>query len=480
MKTVYASSEIAPFASTGALGEASGGLTRALADRGANLVRVLPMYRSVAEGGFDLTDTGVRLDIPVGMNSYRAEVWMAREPAPLTYFIRRDEFFDRTHLYGLPDRDYDDTFERFVFFQKAVVAMIDAMQEKPRLVHCNDWQTGLIPLFLQHGVHGAGRNRAEATLFTIHNLAFQGIYPGSQYGLTNLPFHSFSVDLVEFYGRINCLKAGMTTADCVSTVSPNYAREIRTEEYGYGLHGVLANLGDRLTGIGNGIDYRDWDPSSDPELAAHFAADQLIGKAKCRDALLTAFGLRADSRTPLIGMVVPLVDRRGLELLEEAMPDIMQRDVVFALLGSGPERYQAVTDQWSVKWPGRFAADLALDREMHHKLLAGADILLSPSRLEPCGMNAMLGLRYGAVPIVHAAGGARDIMPNADETDTSSVGFAFSTYTSEAMVSALDRAIERFSKPDAWKTMVQAGMRKNHSWTKAAAEYQAIYQNMGA
>ncbi|MFH0881346.1 MAG: glycogen/starch synthase, partial [Lentisphaerota bacterium] len=337
MKILYVASEILPFASTGGLAELGSALPKALIQRGIAFVRIMPLYRQVAEGGFDLKDTGVRLDIPVGFRVHRAEIWVTNEPEPMTYFIRKDEFFDRSQLYSLPERDYDDNFERYVFFQKAVVALIDAMGLRPDIVHCSDWQAGLIPLFLRHGIQGMGRNQTERTVFTIHNLAYQGIFPGSQYSITNLPFFCFSVDVLEYYGNVNCLKAGVTAATAVTTVSKTYAQEIKTEEYGWGLQGVLTTIGDRLTGIAYGADYNLWDPSRDPFLLKPFSEQKLDGKMACKKDLADVMGIDVDPQAPLIGMVSRLINQKGLDILAEAMPRIMEMNVRFALLGVGQE-----------------------------------------------------------------------------------------------------------------------------------------------
>ncbi|MFH0953657.1 MAG: glycogen synthase GlgA [Verrucomicrobiota bacterium] len=478
MKIIYAASEIVPFASTGGLADMGAALPRALVKHSVEVFRVMPLYRTVAEGGFALKDTGLRLDIPVGFRVYRAEVWVSEEPAPRTYFIRRDEFFDRSQLYSLPDRDYDDNFERFVFFQKAVVALIDALGLRPDIVHTSDWQAGLIPLFLRHGVQGAGRNAVEKTVFTIHNLAYQGIFSGSLYSLTNLPFFCFNIDVLEFYGNINCMKGGIAAASAVTTVSRTYAQEIRTEEFGCGLHGMLAAMGDRLAGIIQGADYSSWDPASDGFLAQRYHTAELSGKKKCKEELLHIMGLNIPADAPLIGMVSRLVDQKGLDILVEAMPALMDMNVGFAILGAGQERYHSLCKQWAEKWPGKFAVRLGYDSPLAHKIEAGADIYMMPSRFEPSGLSHLYSMRYGTLPIVHATGGLEDTVEDISADGARGTGFKFRTYTADGLLNATRRALEMFKHPEVWTGIMLRAMQQDFSWDRVAEEYLLLYRKL--
>jgi len=480
VKIVYAASEIVPFASTGGLAEVGAALPRALSDRGIEFIRVMPLYRQVAEGGFELKDTGMRLDIPVGFRRHKAEIWLTREPGPLTYFIRKDEFFDRSQLYSLPERDYDDNLERFVFFQKAVVALIDALELKPDIVHCSDWQTGLIPLFLKHGIHGMGRTQTEKTVFTIHNLAYQGIFPGSQYSVTNLPFFCFTVDVLEFYGNINCMKAGITTSNIITTVSKTYAQEIRTEEFGCGLQGVLASVGDRLVGIINGADYSSWDPSKDPFLARPYRVDDLAGKKECKKDLIRIMDLDITEQTPVIGMVSRLVNQKGLDILAEAMPTLMSMGMAMVVLGVGQEQFHALCREWVSRWPGQFAVSLDYNIGLAHKIDAGSDICLVPSRFEPCGLNQLYGLRYGAVPVVHATGGLEDTILDLNDDGSQGTGIKFKTYTSDALVAAVRRALDLYRQDSVWTAIVKRSMQQDFSWERSADDYLTFYHRISS
>ena len=477
MKIVYAASEINPYASTGGLADVAGALPRALARLpGVEVVRVMPLYRMVEARGFTLHDTGLRLDIPVGFHTRPAEIWRSDEDAPRTYFVRRDEFFDRSYLYGSPDKDYDDNFERFVFYQKAVVALIDVLGLQPDVVHGNDWQTGLLPLFLRHGIRGMGREQREHTVFTIHNLAFQGMFNGALYSLTNLPFLHFHVDGVEYYGNINSMKAGITFADCVTTVSRTYAREIQTEVFGCGLQGLLSQLGEKLVGIQNGVDYADWDPANDHQIAAPFNAERLEGKQACRLNLARGLGLPLKPGRPLIGMVTRLTDQKGLDLLSEAMPELMQRDVTLVILGLGQEKYHNLCRQWAQTWPDRFAAKLDFDSPLARRIIAGADLMLMPSRFEPSGLNHLYGLRYGTIPIVHAVGGLEDTVEPAGDQGRSGSGFKFRIYSTAALLNSLDEALALYRDAEAWQRLVTRGMALDFSWSKQAQAYLELYR----
>jgi starch synthase len=430
------------------------------------------------EGPHKLLDLNIHLKIPVGFRTYRADIWRTEEMNPATYFIRRDEFFDRSQIYSLTDRDYDDNFERYVFFQKAVVAMMDALELKPDIVHGNDWQTGLIPLFLEHGIQGGWRGRKEKTVFTIHNLAYQGIYSGNDYSITSLPFSCFSVDTMEFYGNINSLKCGVMCSDAVTTVSKTYAKEIQTERDGFGLHGVLQAAHGKLTGIVNGIDSEIWNPEKDRYTARHFGATDMSGKKACKQDVAAELKLKVKPDTALIGMVSRLVDGKGMDLLSKAMPEIMSRNVAFVLLGSGQENYHELSRSWTEMWPGRFAAVLGFDPPLGHRIIAGSDLFFMPSKFEPCGLSQLYSLRYGTIPIVHAVGGLEDTIERVDVAHDRGFGFKFSDYTIEALLGSLDEALALMKKQDAWQKVMHRAMTADFSWTRSAEEYLELYKRL--
>ncbi len=475
MKVVFVSSEVTPLASTGGLAEVAAALPKALSRAGAEVCRVMPMYRRVIEGRFQLVDLKTALNVPVGMRNYRAEVWKCDDFPPTTYLIRRDEFFDRSQLYSLPDRDYDDNFERFVFFQKAVVALIDKLELKPDIVHCNDWQTGLVPYFLRHGLQGSGRAGRERIVFTIHNLAYQGIFPGSDYPMTNLPFSGFSIRTMEFFGNMNCLKAGMTGSDHITTVSETYAKEIQTQAAGCGLEGVLAERRDRLTGIVNGIDTEVWNPATDKNIAAQFSADDLRGKQVCRQHICARMRINLSAQTPIIGMVTRLVDQKGLDILAAAMPELMKRDMSLVLLGTGTAAYETMSQDWMRSWPGKIGCKIAYDPKLAHRIFAGTDLFLMPSRFEPCGLNQLYGMRYGSIPVVHDVGGLADTVVDVRENVDSGFGYKFRDYTPASVINVIDSVLTDFQNRERWLAIVRRAMSQDFSWDKSSAAYLNLY-----
>lgn len=483
MKVLFVTSEISPYASTGGLADVGAALPRALLEQGVDIRRVMPMYRKVLEGSYPCSDTHHRIKVPVGLRTLEAEVWQSDEDGPITYFIRKDEFFDRSELYSLPERDYDDNFERFVFFQKAVVGLMDLLDMQVDIVHANDWQTALIPYFLEFGMQGMGRNKREQVIFTIHNMAYQGVFADSDFPYSNLPYSCFSVEELEFYGNINCMKGAINRANQVTTVSERYATEILTLEFGCGLEGVLADAQHKLTGIVNGVDYTVWDPQQDALIAAPYSFNRLEGKQVCKQALLERMGLSRSpsdeiSQKPLIGMVSRLVDQKGMDLLADSIERIMEEDVSFVVLGSGQEDYQELCRSWARQWPDRFAVYIGYNNALAHQIEAAADLFMMPSQFEPCGLNQLYSLRYGTIPIVHAVGGLDDTIHNIDPVLQTGNGFKFHEYTPASLMQALQAALQLHRDQPAWIKTQQRIMQEDFSWERSAREYERLYQKV--
>jgi starch synthase len=347
-------------------------------------------------------------------------------------------------------------------------------------VHLHDWTGGLVPLFLRHGLHGTGRTARERTVFTIHNLAYQGLFPAADFGLTNLPFSCFSVPVMEFYGRINCMKAGIASSDLVTTVSGRYAGDIRTPEYGCGLDGVLQLLGDRLKGIQNGVDEDTWNPAADRFLVTGYDANRPAGKAANKRQLLGQLGWDGASamRRPLVGMVARLVDQKGLNILAEAMPEMMKRDIGFVLLGSGDSAHEAMAQEWARSWPDRFHTRIGYDQVLAHRIQAASDLFLMPSRHEPCGLSQLYAMRYGTLPVVHATGGLDDTVRDLDESPADGNGIKFREYTAAAMLAAVDRALAVLSDSSRRGAVIRRIMSEDHSWARSAREYADLYARL--
>ncbi len=480
MNVLFVSSEITPFASTGGLADVAGALPAALAREGAKVTRIMPLYRRVAENPkIRRVDTGLTFSVPLGPELRKVRIWHAPRPQPDTYFVAYEEGFDREHIYGLPDRDYADNFQRFLVFLKAVVRFIDhGHRPRPDIVHANDWPTGMLPWLLRHGVDGTGRTGTEATVFTIHNLAYQGLFDAANLGAANLPGGLFSMHSFEYYGKINCMKAGIVGADLVTTVSPTYAEEILTPERGCGLDGVLRGLPRPVLGIVNGVDYRVWSPSRDPDLPARYSARDLAGKAVCKQAVLEEMGFAEADGVPLVAMVSRLVDQKGFDLVARAMPELMKRDLRLMVLGTGQSKYHRLCQSWQRRWPEKFRARLEFDPALAHRMEAGADLFLMPSRFEPCGLNQIYSLRYGTVPVVHATGGLEDTIEDLTRHPESGTGFKFRAYTARKLLDAVDRALGLAADAKALDTVRRRIMRVDYSWKRSAQEYIQAYRSV--
>lgn len=478
MKILSVASEMSPFASTGGLGDVAGALPLALQKLGVEVVRVLPMYHQVWDAGYPLKDTGVKFDIPVGLNVYSTSVWVADGLKPVTYFIRRDEFFDRTFLYGLPERDYDDNVERFVFFQKAVVSLIDALKLDVDVVHCHDWQTGLIPLFLSYGVDGRGRNHTEKVVYSIHNIIYQGIYPASSFALTNLPISCFSVNSLEFFGKINFMKGGIVGANLLTTVSNVYSRNIQTPEGGCGLDGVIRSRAKNLRPVCIAVDFQNWDPARDSFLKANYSEHDLHGKHRCKEDLITRMDLKIDHKRPIIGVVNHLTSEKGCEILNETVEGIVRQDVGLVVLAVGEGKFQEYCRNWSKRWAGRCAAHMAYDRELAHRIFAGADLILVPSYSEPCCLSQMYGLRYGALPIIYNAGSCDNIVYDLEASEVGN-GFIYNEFTAASLLATVKRAVNIYiERHHLWHDAVVRAMKADHSWDSCAPEYLNLYKSL--
>jgi starch synthase len=476
MKIIFVSSEIVPFASTGGLGDVCAALPKALVEQGVDVISIMPLYGQINRDKFKLEPCDVELRVPLGKRSYRGRVWKQSFDGVTTYFIHNPEFFDRDGLYSDTDLGYTDNFERFLFFQKAVVMLIDEWDLKPDVVHCNDWQTGLIPMLLYHGVDGRFRNGMEKTLITIHNLAHQGWAAREKFILTQLPDSCYTMQTLEFYGEINALKGGLVSASAITAVSPNYAEEIKTPKFGFRLEGVLRHRSRVLHGILNGIDYDRWNPDTDPHIAATYSLTDLAGKATCKAALQKAASFKVDPNVPLLGMITRLDRQKGIDLLVGAVEDIIATGAQLIILGTGDERYEAACLEWSRKWPDQICSWIEFSSEKAHQIEAGADLFLMPSEFEPCGQNQLYSFRYGTVPVVHGIGGLEDSVM--DYTGRGGTGFKFYGHTSSDFSRCLRRALDVYQDDKQWEALVKRGMKQDFSVVHMARDYIALYRKI--
>jgi starch synthase len=476
MKIMITSSEVVPFASTGGLGDVCAALPKALAGQGVETLRMMPLYRQIDREKYRIEPCDAELHIPLGNTWYRGTVWKQAFDGVTTYFIHNEELFDRDGLYGSVEYEYPDNFERFLFFQKAIVKLIDEWNLQPDVVHCNDWQTALLPMLLYHGIDGAFRNGSEKTLMTIHNLAHQGWAPAEKYYMTQLPDSCYTMHTLEFYGEINMLKGGLVAATAINAVSPSYAKEIMTQAFGSRLNEVLCHRRSVLHGILNGIDYTRWNPSTDPYIPTNYSCADLSGKAECKRLLQESAGFRADPEIPLLGVITRLDTQKGIDLLVESIGQIVARGAQLLILGTGDDRYETACREWAQRWPEQVCAWIEFSSEKAHRIEAGADMFLMPSEFEPCGQNQLYSMRYGTIPVVHGIGGLEDSV--VDYAEKGGAGFKFYGHTPSDFLACLDRALEIYSSPKKWKPLMKRAMKQDFSVVHMAREYMALYEKI--
>lgn len=482
LSILMVSAEAHPFAKVGGLADVIGALPRALESLGHDVKVVIPYYGSIKQKGIEVTEVeGAGLfDVALGERTYPAKVFRTRLPDSKVevLLIESEDYLDRNGIYADAEtgQPYADNAERFTFFARAVLRMLNVTGRYPDIIHCHDHQTGFIPAWvaLRSGVKGLPESLR--TVFTIHNLAYQGEYPMEVGYLAG-----FSEDVmrpmggIEFHGKVNMMKAGISYADTITTVSPTYAREIQTAEYGYGLEGVLKHRADDLVGILNGADYSVWNPETDKLIPSNYTAGKPKGKARCRKHLLERTGLRLGKDMPLVGIVSRLVGQKGFDILCEDFDRIMGLDIGIVILGLGDKVYHELLTSLAKKYEGKVAVMLDFSEELAHQIEAGSDMFLMPSKYEPCGLNQMYSMKYGTIPVVRATGGLADSVTDYDESGDST-GFAFKEYTAEALYGALERARKVFADREAWKQLVLRAMTLDLSWGTSARAYENIYR----
>ncbi len=485
MRILFATAEAVPFAKTGGLADVSNALPRALRALGHDAALILPCYRHVRDKAPEpVEDTGIDVSVPVDGKPQTARLLRTALPDPAVpvWLLDHPGYYDRELLYGKPEGEYADNAERFVFFARAALAAAKALGWRPDIYHCNDWQTSLVPVYLECLLHDDRFYHGARSLLTIHNLAYQGLFPAAAFALTGLDHGHFNWRELEFHGKLDLLKGGLVYADALSTVSTRYAKEIQTDEFGCGLDGVLASRADDLFGIINGIDYAVWDPSTDPLIPATYSPDDTAGKAACKRALQRECGLPA-SDAPLVGMVSRLDKQKGLDIISEVLDDLLALGIQFVLLGTGNEQYHKQFQAFAAKYPAQCSANITFDNALAHRIEAGSDLYLMPSRYEPCGLNQLYSLRYGAVPVVRKTGGLADTITNCTPTalaKETANGFSFESYKPRALLAAMRRAVKLFADKRAWRRLMLAGMRQDWSWARSARQYQALYERVCA
>jgi starch synthase len=475
MHIVFAASECVPFSKTGGLADVVGALPRALASLGHQVTVYVPRHRQTK-----LSDaqTVVRsITVPFD-DRYRfcSVVTNGSHSSVGFCFVEYPPFFDRDGLYGTPSGDYPDNAERFALFSRAVLEGSKILGV-PDVFHCHDWQSALIPILLRTQYAEDPAFRDVATVFTIHNMGYQGLFPPDTLPLLTLPWDLFTISKMEFFGNVNFLKGALVYSDFVTTVSRKYSQEIQTAEFGFGLEGVLRDRSATVTGILNGVDYDEWSPQNDKFIAAKYSPQDLSGKIQCKQDLLNAFGVaNPNLRLPIIGIVSRFAAQKGFDLISQVMDRLAREEMVVVALGAGDKPYEEMFLRLNRQFPNKIAVKVAYDNALAHKIEAGSDMFLMPSRYEPCGLNQIYSLKYGTVPIVRATGGLDDTIEPWDPRAGTGAGFKFSEYSGEALLATVKQALHAFRDQASWQQLMRNGMNKDFSWNASAKEYVRVYE----
>jgi starch synthase len=486
-KIFFVSPEVSPFAKTGGLAEVSGALPKVLKERGHDVRMMMPNYRAVNERKFTLRDV-IRLKdmaVPVGEQNVKANGKSSFLPDSKVqiYLLYHKQFFDRDGLYqNTAGQNYADNAERFIFFCRGCLETLKLLQWQPDLIHCNDWQTALIPVYLKTLYKDDPFFQNIPVLLSIYNLTDQGIFDASVVQKAGLPQELFYPDSrLEFYGKFNFLKAGLLTADMISTVSQAYAKDIQqSAEHGMGFEEVLHARRNDLHGIVNGVDYAEWNPANDKFISHPYSAADPAPKVLNKQTLLNRLGLEFGGETPLIAMISRLDDAKGHELVDEGFDRLMALGVQMVVLGTGDEKYHKMLTRLAKKYPRQLNVTLRFDNALAHLIQAGADMLLKPSRYEPGGLGQIQAMRYGTIPIVHGAGGLAETVQNYDPRAETGSGFIFKKYDADDMVKAIERAIKVFQDKKRWAKLIKNAMKQDYSWEATAEKYTKLYARLVA
>lgn len=478
MEIVFIVSEMVPFAKTGGLGDVGGTLPHAIAKLGHSVSVFLPKYKTISGQKYPFKLVYEPLHIPLGSDVETGKVFSARFNEINVFLIDEPSFFDRDGIYGTPKGDYPDNDKRFAFFQRASLEALKKLKIRPDVIHCNDWQSGLISVYLKTLYRADPFFSNTKTVFTIHNLAYQGNFPPDSISTTGISWDEFRHERLEFYGKLSFLKGGLVYSDVLTTVSERYAQEIQSKDFGCGMEGVLSGRKNDLHGILNGINLEEWDPAHDPELAQNFDARSIEKKLGCKTALQKESGLTQDPKAPLFGFVGRLTDQKGVDLLEPILEEIAREGWQLILLGSGDEAYQERLRRVSERYAGSIRSNITFDVTLSKRIYAGSDIFLLPSRFEPCGLGQMISFRYGTVPLVREVGGLADTVQEFDPKTGKGNGFSFLDYTPDALLETMRKAARLYKDPKQWSVLVANGMKADFSWHVSAEKYVDLYQKV--
>lgn len=477
MRIVFVASECVPYSKTGGLADVAGALPQALAQLGHQLDVLIPRYRMTNPGPVLPHASDITLPLNGGFKFASIEQGGSSKGVQ-HYLVECPEFFDREGLYQTKDGlDYADNALRFAAFSLASIEFMKRQPDPPDVIHCHDWQASLTPIYLKTLYAADPFFQKTSTVLTIHNLGYQGLFPPEVIPQISLDWNLFSVEGLEFFGRVNLLKGGILFSDSITTVSRKYASEIQTSDFGYGLEGVLRSRAGKLHGILNGADYDAWNPAIDKLIPAQYTPERMDGKQVCKKELLKKMGAIEPVLTrPVIGIVSRFATQKGFDLIASIAGELMKMDLYIVALGAGEPEYEELFRSLGANYPDKFLVKVAYDNALAHQIEAGADMFLMPSRYEPCGLNQMYSLKYGTVPVVRATGGLDDTIQEFD--GVGGTGFKFSEYSAEALLVAICKAVQTYQQRPTWTRLMQNGMKKDFSWAASARSYAEIYQEL--
>lgn len=468
MKILIAASECVPFVKVGGLADVCGALGKYLKQAKHDARIILPLYKKINREKFGIKPVPGKFSIPFGGDSIEVSLAQTKSDGATVIFVVNEKYFGRDEVYGTEKGDYPDQNERYIFFSRAVLGACKFINFKPDVLHCHDWQTGIIPAYIKTLYKTDEFFARVKTVYTIHNIAYQGLFEKSSFYLAGFSDREFTPDKLEYYGKFNFMKSGLIYSDTISTVSPTYAKEIQSgNEFGRGMEGVLAFRKAAVFGIINGIDYDLWNPETDTDIKKNFSAKDVRNKSECKKAFLTELGI-ADKNSFLIGMISRIDPQKGFDMVAESIAQLLQRKISLIILGKGTKEYQDKLVEISRKYPARVAVKIEFNDVLAHKIYAGCDAFLMPSKFEPCGLGQLIAMRFGTVPIVAKTGGLAD---SVDEK----TGFLFGVNDREGMITAIDSALALFKNKKKWEVLVKRCMTKDFSWGNSIKEYIELY-----
>jgi len=476
MNILFISPEVFPFAKTGGLADVAGSLPEAIAKKGHKASTILPYYQLVRKNGFKPVVFKKNISLRINNREESFNLLLLKHNGVDVYFIEKNEYYDREFLYGTPQGDYQDNAFRFGFYAKAILASIPYIGRQD-VFHCNDWQSGLVPLYIKTHHKDDPLFSNVKVLFTIHNMAYQGLFVKDVMPYLDISWDLFNQDGVEFWDKLSFMKTGMVFSDAISTVSKGYSKEILTPEFGCGLDGLLKSKEKDLYGIVNGVDYSVWNPAVDQFIAKKFNESDLKGKIECKKDLAESFEIKYNAKRPIIAMITRLAEQKGIDLVVNIMKDIL-KDSDFVILGFGDEKYNNIFKDLAKKYKGKVGVSIKFDNALSHKMEAGSDMFLMPSRYEPCGLNQMYSLKYATVPVVRAVGGLDDTIHNFNPATKKGNGFKFKDATNKAFLGAIKEAVATFKDKKLWDELLKNCANCDFSWESSAEQYLKLYKNL--